>query len=87
MEICTGNCEPSPACSSTWILEPDLVGLFQERSERGLVCGGEKAAKGTAHHLLQRAFDHPGEALVGVENRPSAVSVSAPSFMDSMSTR
>ena len=28
---------------------------FQERSQRGLVRGGEKAAKGAAHHLLQRA--------------------------------
>ena len=45
-----------------------MAGPFQERSERGLVLGGEKAAKGTAHHLLQRAFDHPGEALVGVKN-------------------
>ena len=43
-------------------------GPFQERSERGPVFGGEKAAKGTAHHLLQRAFDHAGEALVGVKN-------------------
>ena len=68
MEICAGMCEPSPAWSSTWILEPDLAGPFHERSERGPVCGGEKAAKGTAHHLLQRAFDHAGEALVGVQN-------------------
>ena len=45
-----------------------MVGPLQERSERCPVLGGEKAAKGTAHHLLQRAFDHSGEALVGVKN-------------------
>ena len=45
-----------------------FVGPFQERSERCAVRSGEKAAKGTAYHLLQRAFDHPGEALVGVKN-------------------
>ena len=67
MEICTGICEPSPALSSTWILEPDLSARFRSGRSAGPVFVGKKAAKGTAGHLLQRAFDHPGEALVGVK--------------------
>ena len=45
-----------------------FAGPFHQQPERYPVFGGEKAAKGTAHHLLQRVFDHPGKALIGVED-------------------
>ena len=44
-------------------------GPFHERFEHRPVCVRKKAAKGAARHLLERIFDHPGEALVRVENR------------------
>ena len=68
MEICTGICEPSPAWSSTWILEPDLPARFRSGRSVARSSAERKRRKELPDHLLQRAFDHAGEALVGVEN-------------------
>ena len=68
MEICTGICEPSPALSSTWILEPDLAARFRSGRSVARSSAERKRRKELPDHLLQRAFDHAGEALVGVKN-------------------
>ena len=69
MEICAGTSRAVRGMEHHLDLGTGLGGPFQQRSKHRPVRRREIAAEGTADHLLQRALDHPGEALVGVQNR------------------